>query len=251
MFDSIDATLKNLLLHFDQLIKELKGKSIQAIQNDNPDEAQEVLASIKKITEYKSHVLEIYNDWANDFGGPTLQNEQAKKFAKMLTSREFAEVTTSKANVKRPPSRSAGEKTIPDNNQEIISLDPDNFGKLVFSNIKSGTLGDIHVNNIGWKEFIEIGIKYALERGLSFDTLDKKLTVNLKRGKHYDHGYSPIHQTDISLQRMDANRAATSLIRLAKLLNCELQIMIEWGLNEKAQFPGQKACIKWTPPSLG
>ena len=104
-----------------------------------------------------------------------------------------------------------------------------------------GTIGGNYANK--WKGLVHFGLKMALEEGHDVRTLNSYLPANVREGIYTKDGYSPIHNFDVSVQGMDSNKAAETLVKLAKKLNCELDLNVLWG--DKSPLAGQRGVIRW------
>ncbi len=240
---SIKKAFIHLISEITSSIDFLKQEGIDAIQVNDISKGHELLELIKVMTEYKAQLTNLYDNWSKDIYQQISKENLEQRLMDAITS-----------TVQKRPSNSSGKTSdqqrhlnivdVADGQNEAIELNPPQLGSLRFTNVISGILGELSVENIGWNGFVKKGICFALEKGIPFDTLNTHLNVNIKQGEYYEQGYSPIPSTNISLQRMDANRAAESLIRLSKIMGCNLDILIEWGGNEKARYPGKQGHIE-------
>lgn len=126
-------------------------------------------------------------------------------------------------------------------NTAISPLDPDNPGDLLFTRVK-GTIGGKYGRK--WKQLVHIGIGLALQRGDDIRSLNN-LPANFKEGTYTGEGYSPIHGLNVSVQYMNANNSAKTLVLLARRLGCPLELEISWfGKSPRA---GERGSIRWSP----
>lgn len=232
----------NLISAINQYIDNLKKESIKAIQIDNPDRAQELFPIIKKAIEYRTHIEDHYTEWKNNIGKPSHLDVQTERFLELISSPNKSEPHTPKP--KLSSQRRFPNLNISNSQINVIPLDEDNFGDIYYTKIVRGKIGDISVENVGWREFVNCGIIYAQQTGLSFEDLCHVSALNIKEGEYRDHGFLPVSGTGISVQNMASDRAAKSLIRLSRHLKCNLDIVIEWASNEKARYPGQLGHIE-------
>lgn len=122
------------------------------------------------------------------------------------------------------------------------SLNPDNPGDLHFTRVE-GTIGGKYARK--WKDLVNIGIRLALQSGDDVRTLNARLPANIREGIYTGEGYSPINDLNLSVQGMDANTAATTLVLLAKILGCPLELTVSWyGKSSRA---GEQGLIRWPP----
>jgi len=122
----------------------------------------------------------------------------------------------------------------------IPLLDPENPGDLHHTKVK-GTIGKEYGRK--WKDLVHIGIRLALQSGHDVRILNSLLPANIKEGVCTGEGYTPVYDLNVSVQGMDANNAAKTLLLLAKKLNCGLELVVSWyGKSPRA---GKQGVIQW------
>ncbi len=131
---------------------------------------------------------------------------------------------------------------VPETDRE---LPPDNLGDLKFSRVLEGALGSASATH--WSELVAAGVRLALARGIGLQDLRAKLAANLREGNFGDKGFALIAGTNVSIQCMDANKAARNLLILARLLGCPLLVRILW--SEGSPFAGRVGLLEWRPSS--
>jgi hypothetical protein len=130
-----------------------------------------------------------------------------------------------------------------DNASDIRQLNLDNLGDLRWTRILEGKICGEYSTR--WNRLVEIGIRNAIQNGFQLSDLGRQLSINLKEGDYNEKGFILIPQINISMQRMDSDQAGKNAVRLARLLQCEIYIVLEW--LEKSPFAGQKGIISWKP----
>lgn len=243
----VDQSILNVIAEIDQYIDFLKENSIRAIQMDNLEKGQEILGVIKKVNEYRSRVQKIYDEWINNVPEPKLTDSQTERFIEAL--RPSSKLTPYKTDVMESLHGKSGNDRKAITGQSEIELDPNHLESLTFTRAINGTLGDLSLQRPEWRYFVEEGIQYALERDIPFDILSAGLPVQMKKGELTERGFTRIQNTNISLQCMNVKGAARCLLTLATILQCNLNILLEWGNNENARFPGRKARLVWQAPN--
>ncbi|MGI8812047.1 MAG: hypothetical protein ACR2IH_05905 [Pyrinomonadaceae bacterium] len=124
-----------------------------------------------------------------------------------------------------------------------IKLNPDALRDLLHTKvIEAKMCGNSVTNN--WRSILHAGLLLAFEKGMKVDTLREKLRINFKEGVHTEQGFGPLEGTHYSWQNQDANKTAANIVKIVRLLNCELLILLEW--REKGKFPLQKGLIHVT-----
>jgi len=133
-----------------------------------------------------------------------------------------------------PPPQSRASKT------GIPSLNADNPGDLHFTRVE-GTIGGKQARK--WKDLVDVGIRLALQTGIDVHALNAYLPANIREGIYAGEGYSPMEDLNLSVQGMDANNAAKTLLLIAKKLNCQLELIVSWyGKSPRA---GKQGVIRW------
>jgi hypothetical protein len=127
----------------------------------------------------------------------------------------------------------------------VHQLDPKNPGDLRFTKIIEGKIGFEEAT--GWSDLVKAGIKLAVSKGFAIQELQGRLTLNIKTEPFNDDGYRWEPELKLSIQGVDARKAADNLYRLAKLLNEELYVRFFWRENEAAAHPGAEGVIQWRP----
>jgi predicted type IV restriction endonuclease len=127
--------------------------------------------------------------------------------------------------------------------KDVTKLNLEFLTNLAFTKIIEGRFAGMTAS--GWRGLINLGLKLAVERGIGFESLKTELEANLKEGNFNENGYSPVPETNISFQGQDANGTANNALKLAKILNCELYVLFEWG--PKGKFPHKKGLVHWKP----
>jgi len=243
----VDKSILNVIAEIDQYIDDLKGNSIRAIQMDNLEKGQETIGVIKRVNEYRSRVQKIYDEWINDVSDPKSSVSQTERFIEAL--RPSSKPIVYKTEVMESlQERSVNDRKVITEQSEI-ELDPNHLESLTFTRVINGTLGDLRLQRLEWRVFVEKGIQYALERDIPFDRLSENFPVQMKKGEYKERGFTRIPNTNISLQCMNAKGAARCLLTLARILHCNLNILLEWGNNENARYPGRKARLVWQAPN--
>jgi len=125
---------------------------------------------------------------------------------------------------------------------EEMQLSPDNPPNLGFTKITEARFGEQSANN--WNNLLICGIKIAILKHISVDEL-QSLSVPIQRGRKNSDGYAPIPGTDVSFHYVDANRAWSLTLRVAKKLNTRVIAKFAWRDKENAAHPGKKAVLQW------
>ena len=179
---------------------------------NNPDEAQDTLRLINKLLNIDPSVTLLQNEWERYYSNvdePSARDNQAERLLELITSQQNANDTRPMEKVSQQKRFTSLDATHV--SKDIIHLDVDNLGTLTYTKIVRGEFGELSVENIGWKDFVEKAIEYAMNKGVSFEILDKGLTVNVLSGGNFMNKdtHQSLKQT-ILYRVMDAQSAAKS-----------------------------------------
>ena len=121
-----------------------------------------------------------------------------------------------------------------------IKLDADKLEDLLHTKVIEARLGDEVLPNT-WRGILHAGMVKALGKGFTVGDLQSKLRVNFNKGNHTNQGFGPIEGTNFSWQNQDANKSAFNVVKVARILNCELLVLFEW--REKGKYPHARGLI--------
>jgi hypothetical protein len=139
----------------------------------------------------------------------------------------------------RPPARPSTPGSA------VRQLDSRNPGDLRFTRMSEGRIGIEQAT--GWGDLVRAGLRIAQAKGISFQELERKLSINLKNVPFAADGYRWHPELQLSIQGFDAKKAADNLFRLARLTSEELYIRLYWRDVEGAAHRGEEAVIHWRP----
>jgi len=138
-----------------------------------------------------------------------------------------------------PPSARTIER-IPSEGE--IVLDPLNPDNLHFTKILEGRFHEQTANK--WNTLLECAIRTALRKNVGVREL-QSLSIPVKRGQVNTEGYTPLSGTEVSYQKVDANRAWQLSRKLAERLGVEVTVRFAWRQKDKAAHPGKNGTLRW------
>jgi hypothetical protein len=109
------------------------------------------------------------------------------------------------------------------------------FTKILLGRVEQAT-------SKSWNELLKYAIKYALDKGMKLDDLNRIINVNIKSGLVYEHGFKPIPGKNYSMQDVESTKAAINLKKLVQKANLSLYVEFEW--REKSPNVGKKGIVK-------
>ena len=167
-----------------------------------------------------------------------INKNEAEKF---ITDEKFITGIESVPNISNIPRTDEPDIDI---SNPIKSFNPENPPDLRFTSVIEANIGPQYANN--WNAIVRNGVKIATQTNMTTNDL-KKLSVPVKDGKIIKHGFTPVKDTNISVQNIDAGKAWHLALGLAKELQCEIRVRFKWRDNEDAQHPGKEGLLHWKP----
>ena len=215
------------------------------------------LSWIKLIEERDEFLIELLSDKVESMCGYKPPGELITDFLTKVLNNPMNRAATNKKSISQPqerldPQSSVLTLTSPERptkasivyldqkpiDSKTLLLNPDNPCDLKFTAVE-GTIGGKPGEN--WKQLVIQGIGLALNHG--HDIYD--LHVNVVKGKYTEKGYAYASHLNISVQDIDANRAFKTLLQIAKMLECELELKVTWTKKSKSKLPGEHAKLQW------
>lgn len=123
-----------------------------------------------------------------------------------------------------------------------IVLNPQNPDNLHFTKILDGRFHGQTANK--WNTLLERAIRTALQMNVGVQEL-QRLSIPVKRGQVNTEGYTPLSGTEVSYQKVDANRAWQLSRKLAERLGVEVTVRFAWRQKDKAAHPGKNGTLRW------
>jgi len=97
-----------------------------------------------------------------------------------------------------------------------------------------------------WNALLRSGVEVALQQNISIGRL-KSLSVPVAEGRKTNDGFCPVSKRNVSVQNVDANRAWSLSLILAKELNVEIKVKFRWREKDGATYPGKLGQLHWKP----
>lgn len=144
------------------------------------------------------------------------------------------------AGIRQVPQRSV--HPIEGERREVRKLNPDNPGDMRFAGIIRGSIGEVRSNQ--WNGLVAEGISLALDKGISISDLRSALHVNLEKGDVGERGFRRIPNHDVSMQNVDATKATSALVSIARLLGQKLYLDVRWS---SGPYASQEGSLRWEP----
>ena len=66
----------------------------------------------------------------------------------------------------------------------------------------------------------------------------------MKSGSDIKNGFKPVTECPLSVQNVEANKAGSALIALAKKLGVPLFVRVRWQEKEEAAYPGKVGVLR-------
>jgi Predicted type IV restriction endonuclease len=219
-----------------KIIKENLPRAWQKLISEPDEMLVELLnETLEKICGYKAEIHQI-----TDF----LQNNFPNFSVKAFPSVNVYNVESQTTDVSNVESQNLTVSENSTNDGKEILLDINQLESLLHTKILQAEF-DNKTSPNNWRSVLDIGLRTALEKGISVEVLRNELDINIKEGIYTEKGFRPIEGTNYSWQNQDANKTAKNAIKLAKLLKSEIRVSFEW--QEKGKFPMSRGLIHWKP----
>ena len=202
--------------------KEQAGKYLQLTNKQKT--VQDLVPQARRLVDVRPYpsLLEAIVGLAKDKGFDLFKDEVADILAQMP-----------------PPPPPPGPPITQDLNNGRL-LKADNLGDLRFTRVE-GTIDGKQAK--GWKSLVDIAITLAVQSNNDVSTWNAYLPANIKEGCHINEGYTPMKALNLSVQGMNANNSATTLLLIAKKLNYQLELTVSW--HGKSPQAGEQDVIRW------
>ncbi|MBM4137396.1 MAG: hypothetical protein FJ241_11270 [Nitrospira sp.] len=125
------------------------------------------------------------------------------------------------------------------------TLNPDNPSNLSHTKILEGRFGNERVEN--WMQLLYVAHKCALGYYGNFEALRKATQSNIVKGSLSEKGYREYPGIGISIQGEDSNNSWRNALHLAREINSDIEVVLQWRNSNKAAYPGQKGKLIWEP----
>ncbi len=149
-------------------------------------------------------------------------------------------------NKGKPPSTPANPPSdeVPENilANEKKKFDPNQPPNLYFTKIISAKVENQSASN--WNDLLRSATTIAFQHGWSVDKV-AELGIPIVPGHKTDSGYTPIPNTNASIQNVDANKAFRFTFLLAQKLRLSIKVSFKWRDKEGAAYPGQEGLLEW------
>ena len=89
-----------------------------------------------------------------------------------------------------------------------------------------------------WNHILEATIAASAAKGVSREDIKMALDANVFIGKKTDTGFRYVSSADISIQGLEANRAAHNILKLADRFAVSVEIEVAWPSASKGAHPG-------------
>ena len=121
-----------------------------------------------------------------------------------------------------------------------------NLPDVKFTMIDEATVAG-HPCKASWNHILEATIAACAKQGADREQIRKGMDANSVVGKRTDTGFRHVPDADISVQGLEANRAAHNILKLADRFTVPVRINIAWPTSDKAAHPGSSATIVGGP----
>jgi hypothetical protein len=175
--------------------------------------------------------------------GFTITAEKAQEFIKATANRTTPLVQPSLApSIKNVPFHESQTDFV--TTAGMPPFRPDNPPNLHFTKIIEARFETQRLTR--WAELLRCAVKTAVQKNMSIEQL-KSFSIPIQAGQKNDEGYHFLPDMNISIQGVDANKAWSLALVLAKKLNVEIAVRFRWREKDGAAYPGEGGLLQWKP----
>jgi hypothetical protein len=98
-----------------------------------------------------------------------------------------------------------------------------------------------------WNDLMFAAVREALKKGQQVAEIRRRSGANVVEGRQTAKGFRPIADVHASVQYVQADRAWTITLSLAKWMNLPISARFRWQDKDGAAHPRQEGILKWAP----
>jgi hypothetical protein len=121
-----------------------------------------------------------------------------------------------------------------------------NLPDVKFTAIDAATIGGKPCR-ASWNHILEATIAACAIKGTPREDMKAILDANVFLGKRSDAGFRYVPEADISIQGLEANRAAHNILKLADRFEVSVRIDVAWPSMSKGAHPGSTKTLVGGP----
>ena len=121
-----------------------------------------------------------------------------------------------------------------------------NLPDVKFTAIDAATVGGKPCK-ASWNHILEATIAACATKGTLREDIKAILDANVFLGKRSDTGFRYVAEADISIQGLEANRAAHNILKLADRFDVSARIEVAWPSMSKGAHPGSTKTLVGGP----
>jgi len=172
--------------------------------------------------------------------GFTVDAEEMRDFIKATANRTRAPLQPTPAL----PTKNMTFKSQPvsGNITETLTFRPDKPPDLRFTKFINATFEN--QNQPNWNALVRCAVRLALQKNITLHKL-KNLSIPVQEGQKNNEGYVPLMDMNVSVQNVDASKAWSLALIIAKELNVKITVRFRWREKDGAAHPGKEGLLQW------
>ena len=235
--------IEDYLKEKNTLAKLLSKKSISEGEIDEIDEKiRKKRKAIKNLKGSKSELEKELSGIIKNKVNETLYDRIDESIPKLI------EDLIERVEGKKEPEDKKPEKleTVTETKNDIRVLDPEDPSDVKYTEILQIIINGESIGKKSWTNLVNKAIEIAIiDENMSMGELERLTRLNFVKGKKTDKGFQYIRKADLSVQRVEANRALKEAFKIIKELGKEAKVNFRWKNREGASYPGERGLVKW------
>jgi hypothetical protein len=120
----------------------------------------------------------------------------------------------------------------------LLTFTEKNIPDVTHTTFTSGNAGGRDASD--WNHLMLLAHAIAYEcLGRDINALNQASTANIKEGEEFAHGFKNIKGYPFSVQGVEANKACSIVLQLAKKFRFSVEANFRWQAKERAAYPGR------------
>jgi len=139
--------------------------------------------------------------------------------------------------------------TIADPDSDVLTFNPDTPPDLRHADVRVARFAGRTA--FGWNRLVHEAHLEAMSKLGTIEAMRNATKSNFMVGRasseETKRGYRHVPGMNISIQNVDAAHAWSNVLRLARHLRVEVEVVFEWKQKPDSAYPGRKGRLAWKP----
>lgn len=146
------------------------------------------------------------------------------------------------AGVPKPPRKLRVQSGRAESGERVI--DPENLPSMTYSRVREANLGGRRIGDPSWNNLLVRLVVAARRKSVDIPEMRRLGVSRVVVGRKEDQGFVHYPEANISVQGTDAMKACRGVVALAKRLDVDLDIGVEWLARDEALYPGERGRLR-------